>query len=135
MLRVREECGGQSRIDENDYLVGAPELVVEIAASSVSIDLHEKLRAYHRNGVKEYLTWRTLDDEFDWRVLTAGEFQVLKPDAEGVFSSPTFPGLWLPLKAILKRDSGAVLNCLNAGLRTREHKAFAAKLARRRSRR
>ena len=135
MLRIRAECGGQSRVDENDYLVGAPELVVEIAASSVSIDLHEKLRAYHRNGVKEYVTWRTLDNELDWRVLRASEFQPLKPDAEGVFRSPTFPGLWLPIKAILKRDAGAVLACLNAGLRTREHKAFAAKLTRPRSRR
>src|SRR5438093_6917044 len=58
LLRIREACGGQSRVDEHDYLVGAPELVVEIAASGESIDLHAKLRAYRRNGVKEYLTWR-----------------------------------------------------------------------------
>jgi len=46
--------GGQSRISEDDYIEGAPELIVEIAASTASYDLHDKLRAYRRNGVREY---------------------------------------------------------------------------------
>src|SRR5205823_3016226 len=46
ILRITEECGGASRLDEKGYLAGSPELVVEIAASSKSIDLHQKLRAY-----------------------------------------------------------------------------------------
>jgi hypothetical protein len=38
-----ETCkGGQSRINQKDYVAGAPELVVEIAASSASIDLREE---------------------------------------------------------------------------------------------
>lgn len=129
MLRIRHECGGQSRVDNDDYLVGAPELVVEIAASSASIDLHDKLNAYRRNGVKEYLTWRALENQFDWRVLVEGEYRLLAPDAKGVIRSTVFAGLWLVVPALLKCDATGVLTCLNKGLRSREHKAFIAELA------
>ena len=36
-------------------IVTAVELIVEIAAGSAAIDLHDKLRAYRRNGVQEYV--------------------------------------------------------------------------------
>lgn len=55
LLRIEPEKGGHCHISEDDSLEGAPELIVEIAASSASYDLHEKLRAYRRNGVQEYL--------------------------------------------------------------------------------
>lgn len=132
LLRIGQEYGGQSRVDSSDYLEGAPELVVEIAASSASIDLRDKLNAYRRNGVKEYLTWRTVENEFDWRFLTEGEFRPLTPDAKGVFRSTVLGGLWLSVHALLKRDTSAVLACLSKGLRSREHKAFVAALAARR---
>ena len=48
---LRVEVGGLSRISEDDYVEGAPELIVEIAASSASLDLHEKLKVYRRNQV------------------------------------------------------------------------------------
>lgn len=51
LLRLEEDYGGRSRISEDDYIEGAPELIVEIASSSASYDLHDKLRAYRRNGV------------------------------------------------------------------------------------
>lgn len=54
VLRIREESGGRSILND-DYIEGAPELIVEVAASSVAIDLHDKKQAYRRNGVKEYL--------------------------------------------------------------------------------
>ena len=129
LLRIHEHCGGQSHVDKKDYLVGAPELVIEIAASSVSIDLHDKLRAYRRNGVKEYLTWRTLQGQFDWRILAEGEFRPMEPDAKRIFRSTVFPGLWLSIQAVLQRDAPEMLGCLDAGLASREHKAFKAKLA------
>lgn len=34
ILRIDESAGGQSRLSNDDYIEGAPELVVEIAASS-----------------------------------------------------------------------------------------------------
>ena len=40
--------GGQARISEDDYLEDAPELVAEVAASSVSYDLTLKFEVYRR---------------------------------------------------------------------------------------
>ncbi len=53
LLRIEEGAGGQSHISEDGYIEGAPELVAEIAASTASNDLGDKLRVYRRNGVKE----------------------------------------------------------------------------------
>src|SRR3954453_7071257 len=57
-LYILHAAGGVIRISEDDYIEGAPELVAEVSSSSVSYDLHEKLRVYRRNGVREYLVWR-----------------------------------------------------------------------------
>ena len=54
LLYIEEEAGGQSCVSDDGYLEGAPELVVEVAASSASVDMHDKLRVYRRNGVREY---------------------------------------------------------------------------------
>jgi Uma2 family endonuclease len=40
LLRLEESVGGNSRISEDDYTEGAPELIVEIVSSSASYDLH-----------------------------------------------------------------------------------------------
>lgn len=56
-LRVLPSHGGRTHRSPKGYIEGAPELVAEIAASSASYDLHEKLEAYRRNGVNEYLVW------------------------------------------------------------------------------
>ncbi len=59
-LMIQTDCGGQTRIVDG-YIVGAPELIVEVAASTVSIDRHAKWLAYQRNSVREYLLWRVED--------------------------------------------------------------------------
>ena len=46
LLRIETACGGQSCIDAEDCIEGAPELVVEVAASSAAYDLHDKREAY-----------------------------------------------------------------------------------------
>src|SRR6266536_1100721 len=46
LLRLEPEAGGHSRIDEDDYIEGAPELIIEVAASSAAYDLHDKQHAY-----------------------------------------------------------------------------------------
>src|SRR6266446_5969621 len=84
ILWLEQEAGGASRVDEKGYLAGPPELAVEIAASSSSIDLHDKLRAYRRNGIKEYLVWRTIERAFDWFVLAEGNYERQAPDAKGL---------------------------------------------------
>jgi Uma2 family endonuclease len=49
-LRILREHGGQSFVNEEDYLVGAPELVVEVAHSSRSLDMNQKRNDYRRRG-------------------------------------------------------------------------------------
>ncbi len=46
VLFIQPEYGGQVKIDEEGYIDGAPDLVAEVAASTVSYDLHDKLQAY-----------------------------------------------------------------------------------------
>jgi len=104
-------------ITEDDYIAGAPELVVEIAASSVSIDLHQKKEAYRRNGVQEYIVWRTLEREIDWFSLKNGAYIKLEPDNAGIIKSQVFLGLWLAVKAMLSGEMTEVLAVLNTGLK------------------
>src|SRR5207249_1661305 len=135
LLRVVEECGGSSRVDEKGYLVGPPELIVEIAASSSSIDLHEKLRAYRRNGIKEYLIWRTTQQAFDWFVLVEGDYRAHTTDAKGLYESVSFCGLVLNVAPLVAGDGAEVLATLRAGLKSKAHRAFLSALASRRMRR
>ena len=100
--------GGKAAVDESGYLSGAPELVVEIAASSVSRDAREKLVSYRRAGVAEYLLWRVLDEEIDWFLLEEDEYRPIQPE-EGLLRSCVFPGLALPVAAALSGDLATVL--------------------------
>jgi Uma2 family endonuclease len=125
---LRIEKGGQSIISQDDYVEGAPELIVEIAASSASYDVHQKLNVYRRNQVQEYLVWRFYEQEFDWFRLQAGEYIKLEPDSDGIIRSQIFPGLWLDKNALLMGDLGKVLVILQRGLETAEHRDFVNKL-------
>jgi Uma2 family endonuclease len=126
LLRLLPERGGRSRADDAGYLSGPPELIVEIAASSAAIDLHSKLHAYRRAGVREYLVWRTLEGRLDWFVLERDEYHPITPDAKRQFRSPHFPGLVLDLDAGLAGDAAKVLDVLQAALQEPEHAAFVA---------
>jgi Uma2 family endonuclease len=118
---------GKSRLDEG-YIVGCPELIVEIAASSVSIDLHDKMNIYRRHGAREYLAWRTLDAQFDWFVLKDEKFVSQEPDKDGIIRSTVFSGLWLDVNALLRGDRAAIWATLQKGLATPEHAAFVESL-------
>ncbi|MFM6024016.1 MAG: Uma2 family endonuclease [Dolichospermum sp.] len=126
---LRIETGGQSRINKDDYVEGAPELIVEIAASSASYDLHEKLKVYRRNQVQEYLIWRVYDYQFDWFRLQQGEYIQLQPNADNIICSQIFPGLWLDKIALLGGDLGTVLAVLQQGLASPEHENFISRLS------
>jgi Uma2 family endonuclease len=127
-ILLRREVGGSSRVDGDGYLEGAPELVVEITASSASYDLHDKLRAYRRNGVQEYVVWRVLDGALDWLVLREAEYRPLIPDEHSVVRSEAFPGLWLNVAALLADDMAAVMATLQQGIASPEHAALVARL-------
>lgn len=129
LLRVETAQKGNSQIDDDGYVEGAPELVVEIAYSSASYDLHDKLEVYRRNGVKEYLVWQTYNNQLDWFRLREGEYVRLTPDESGVIHSEVFPGLCLAVKAMLKGDLSEVLSVLQNGMETDEPKAFVERLS------
>ena len=128
LMRIESAAIGQSQLDGDDYVTGAPELVVEVVASSAAYDLHDKLHAYRRNGVLEYLVWRVYDRTIDWFVLTDDEYRPLSPAADGILHSRTFPGLRMAVNSLLDGDFATVLSELNRGIDTPEHAAFVAKL-------
>ena len=125
--------GGQARVDEDGYISGAPELVVEIASSSASYDLHEKLNVYRRCGVAEYLAWRTREAALDWWTLKDGVYQPLPADDSGVIASLTFPGLCLNAKALVQGDAAAVLATQQQHLMQADHIHFIDRLKEMRS--
>jgi Uma2 family endonuclease len=127
-LRLEPEQGGRSRITEDDYLEGPPELVVEIAASSAAYDLNDKKWAYQRNGVQEYLAVQVYEQQVDWFVLREGLYEPLVPDEAGVLRSEVFPGLWLQPAALWSGDLAGLLGVLQEGLASPEHAAFIARL-------
>ena len=129
LLRIRETHGGQSQPSADDYLHGAPELIVEVAASSASYDLHEKLRVYRRNGVQEYVVQLALERETIWYRLNEGRYEVVQPDSDGMIRSQTFPGLWFHPERFWADDPAGLLAALQLGLASPEHAAFVAALA------
>ena len=128
LLLIDPTCGGQARFSSDDYIEGSPELVAEVASSSVSYDLHAKLHVYRRNGVREYLVWRVLEQAIDWFVLRAGQYERLPIDANGWLRSAVFPGLWLDPAALVRGDLATVLAMVQQGLGSPEHATFVARL-------
>lgn len=128
LLRLEPEAGGNSRISEDDYIEGAPELIAEIAASSASYDLQDKLNAYRRNGVQEYIVWQILENKLDWFRLSESEYISLDADANGIIRSQVMPGLWLTVPALLAGDMAKVLAVLQEGLTSLEHQDFMQRL-------
>ncbi|MBH8572495.1 Uma2 family endonuclease [Nostocaceae cyanobacterium CENA369] len=129
VLLITPTARGQSRFSDDDYIEGAPELVVEIAASSVAIDLHDKKKAYGRNGVKEYIIWQIFENKLDWFSLQKGEYVSLEVDAQGIIKSQVFPGLWLSMLDLLAGNMQQVLTVLQLGLNSPEHQIFVERLS------
>jgi Uncharacterized protein conserved in cyanobacteria len=113
VLWIEEARGGKARVNEDDYLEGSPELIVEIASSSASYDLREKLNVYRRNGVQEYIVWRVYDEQIDWFSLQDEQYVLLQPNENGIVESCVFPGLRLNVAAMLNGDLATVLANLN----------------------
>jgi Uma2 family endonuclease len=107
----REEAGGPHVADDG-FVHGAPQLVVEVAASSASYDLHDKKEAYRRAGVREYVVWRVIDGMIDWFRLRGDEYVWIEPDADGRIESEQFPGLRLDVPKLLAGDVAGVLAAL-----------------------
>jgi Uma2 family endonuclease len=127
-LLVSPSRRGQTR-EEDDYIVGAPELIVEVALSTEAIDLHRKRADYERAGVREYVVVALRQQRVLWWVARNGAFAELAPGPDGILRCEVFPGLWLDPAALLRRDGRRVREVLQQGLATPEHAAFVARLA------
>lgn len=130
---IDSECGGQTSLNTDGYLSGSPELIVEVTESEHSIELGAKMQAYARNGVREYLVYRTRDAALDWFALRYDTYVPLIADDMGVIQSEVFPGLWLDVQAALRRDTAGIIAVLQQGLNSPEHARFVADLQDRRT--
>ncbi|SIO36394.1 Putative restriction endonuclease [Singulisphaera sp. GP187] len=128
LLRILPECGGQTRT-ERGYVRGAPELVVEIAQATRDIDLGSKLADYEQAGVLEYVVHAMNPDEVLWFRQENGSLVMISADADGLYRSTIFPGLWLDPQALLNGETKRLRALLDQGLATAEHAALVTRLA------
>jgi Uma2 family endonuclease len=127
-LFILPEYGGQAVVDKDDYLQGAPELIVEVSASTESIDLHRKKQDYEKAGVREYVVLALRMQQVFWFVRQRGKYKEVPLPSDGFFRARAFPGLWLDAEAMLRNQATGVLTALRQGLATPEHAAFVARL-------
>jgi Uma2 family endonuclease len=125
-LRILEEYGGRSYVDDKGYLNGSPELLSEIAHSTVAIDMHLKKTDYETKGVGEYLVLCVAEQQLHW--FDFANRGLILPDAKGIYRSRIFPGLWIDGPALLARQSDRVLRVAKQGLASPEHAAFVKRL-------
>jgi len=128
LLRIRSDFGGQSHISDDDYIEGAPELVVEISGSTVSYDLYDKLTVYRRHGVQEYIVWRVYDQAIDWFYLEDGEYIKLEMNNLEIIESRIFPSLVLSINQLVQGNLAEVLALQQKQFKTKKHKNYCQKL-------
>lgn len=119
---------GQSRLTDDGYVAGAPELVVEVANTSTSYDLHQKRHVYRRHGVREYIVLLVREGALKWFARAGGDLVERPPDDDGIYRSRVFPGLWLDAAAFLRGDLPRVYAVLQAGIEHPDHAAFVAQM-------
>ncbi len=127
-LALRLERGGSSHIDADGYVAGPPELAVEVAYSSVALDLHVKKERYALHGCAEYLVALVHEEEARWFVHDGRDLVPLAPDPDGLLRSRAFPGLWLDPHALFAGDRARLAAALREGTATAEHAAFVRRL-------
>ncbi len=128
---IRPEYGGTCRYEGN-FVSGAPELAIEVSATTRSYDFGPKLRLYREAGAGEYLSVVSGESQVVWRSLRGGAYVPIEPGPGGIVRSQVFPGLWLNAAALFAGDTAALLATLHQGLASPEHARFATGLAARR---
>jgi Uma2 family endonuclease len=131
LLRILPEFGGRSARSEKGYLVGPPELVIEVSNTSVYVDLGPKLDDYRRAGVREYAV--VVVPQGRVRFFDLADDRETAPDADGLWRSRAFPGLWIDAAAAIAADQSRLLAALRAGLASEGHAEFVRSLEARRS--
>jgi hypothetical protein len=111
LLRIE----GQAHFDDEGYIIGPPEMIVEIAGSSASYDFGEKRDVYEAAGVGEYLVFETIEGRIQWWRADSGRFVDILPDA-GVYKSVLIPGLWLDADALRSANASKLIETLGHGM-------------------
>ncbi|HXG12687.1 MAG TPA: Uma2 family endonuclease [Gemmataceae bacterium] len=125
-LRILTEYGGQTRINKKKYVVGAPELLVEVASSTTTIDMHQKKDDYEQAGVLEYLVLCIREKELHW--FGFGSHRPIRPNRQGIYRSQVFPGLWIDGPALLARNARRLIEVIQQGVESKEHTTFVQRL-------
>lgn len=113
-LRLSE--GGTTHLNEDGYLVGPPEMIVEIAGSSASYDFGEKRDVYEAAGVGEYLVFETIERRMEWWRHDGTRFIDVPRDGM-VYQSVRFPGLWLDGDALRSGDRFRLIETLQQAMK------------------
>jgi Uma2 family endonuclease len=129
-LRIANEAGGQSWI-EDARIHGSPELLVEVCNTTESMDLNQKFELYEEARIAEYLVVVVKKRQIRWHRLFKGKYKLIMPDANEIYRSRVFPGLWLDSKALFKNELAKLLVTLQEGIASEEHQQFVATLAKR----
>lgn len=112
--------GGQTRFDDEGYIIGPPEMIVEIAGSSASYDFGEKRDVFEAAGVGEYIVFSPIEGRIAWWWRDGRHFVDLESveiDGVGaVYQSVRFPGLWLDVKSLRSADSRKLIESLRRGV-------------------
>jgi len=132
LLLYSSAAGGSSRYDEEGNVTGPPEMVVEVANSTRSLEMHAKLWAYRESGVREYLVLCVEEREIHWSHFPSK--RELKPDKAGVWKSRVFPGLWVDGPALFDEDAAKLVETVRLGLASPQHAAFVRRLEARKRR-
>jgi Uma2 family endonuclease len=128
VLLINPDHGGRTKL-ENGFIIGGPELVVEISGSSKRIDLGKKYREYESAGVLEYLVIAIDPDEVHRFVLGKNGFESRRLEADSILKSFAFPGLWIDCEGLFQDNLARMIEILQTGIASPEHAAFVSRLA------
>ena len=127
LMHIESAAGGNASLNEEGFLIGAPELVIEVSHTSSSIDMGPKMKAYQSNGVAEYLIWKVKEKEIQWLALKDGNYSQL-PIERDLLKSEVFPGLWLNVSALFKQELEQVEATLRSGMESEAYLNFVKEL-------
>jgi len=130
VLMIAPDHGGRTRlkqINHKHYIEGPPELIVEVAHSTITFDLNAKRKDYQRGGVHEYIVLCLPQPSVKWFDLQQDD--ELSIGEDGVLRSIAFPGLWIDAPALRDRNPDRLMKTLQRGIDSREHQEFVARLA------
>jgi hypothetical protein len=130
-LRILPEYGGRSATTPDDYVSGAPELLAEVAHSSLKFDPEPKFKDYRQAGALEYVVWSIEESELYW--FDFRKDNQVRP-SKGIYRSRVFPGLWIDRQALLSRDTARLAAVVQQGIASTAHAAFVKRLQRKAAR-